>query len=396
MAEVWTARDTVLDRPVIVKVLAVSDVDLLRRFRREALLTAKLSHPGVPRIFDLDLQGTRPYLVLEKIDGLTLADLAAEQEQLPVAWVASIGAQISAVLIAAHELGLVHRDIKPSNVMIEASGAVKVLDFGLAVMPQDERYSRITKTSESPGTVGYMAPEQINAQPTDHRADLYALGATLYHLITGQEPFGGTTTITTAHRQIFDEPPRPAALRPDLPAALDDLVHHLMSIDPGKRPSSATEVHTILTPYASPRPPIPGVIDEGVNAVRAYAAAIVGQTPAPAHHIEPPRPRMNSYEHEADEASRLLAGGQARAAARQWRQLAERYAQQHGEHDPKVFEWRRQAARAHLQMDEHDRALRQLETVLTRQIQAVGPDHATVRELRQEIADLRQQLGDRS
>jgi len=196
MGEVWPAQDTLLDRPVIVKLVDSSmlDRELLRRFRREALLTARLDHPGVPAIYDLGEHDGHPYLVLQKIDGITVADLVAEQDGLPIGWAAAIGAQVSSVLMAARALGLVHRDIKPSNIMLETSGAVKVLDFGLAVIRGDERYSRITETGQRLGTVGYMAPEQLLGEPTDHRTDLYGLGATLFELLTGRPPLDRKST----------------------------------------------------------------------------------------------------------------------------------------------------------------------------------------------------------
>lgn len=380
MGEVWTARDTRLDRPVIVKFLTItSDVDLTRRFAREARLTARLDHPGVPRVFDLGEHQGRPYLVLEKIDGVTLADVSAEQGPLPIAWVASIGAQIAAVLIAAHGIGLVHRDIKPSNAMLERGGAVKVLDFGLAAAIGDDRYSRITQTGQSLGTVGYMAPEQINAEPVDHRADLYGLGATLYHLLTGEAPFDGLTTMSTARRQLTERPAPAAALRQDIPDALDNLVQALLSIEPGHRPASATEVHAALVPLAGQRAPIPRVTDGSGDAVRAYAAAIAGQAQASA----PPRPTTHAQ--DADEAARLLAAGEARAAARLWRRLAE----QHGEDDARVVEWLRQAALAHVQLDEAGRALSQLGNLRARRVELAGPDDVMARRLQQDIDDLR-------
>ncbi|MER7444572.1 serine/threonine-protein kinase [Micromonospora avicenniae] len=280
MGKVWTAHDILLDRPVIVKFLnaAMMDVDLLRRFRREALLTARLDHPGVPAVYDLGEHEGVPYVVLQTINGITLTDLVAEQGPLPIGWVASIGAQISSVLLAARDIGLVHRDIKPSNVMLQRSGAVKVLDFGLAVLRDDERYSRITQTGQSLGTVGYMAPEQILGAPTDHRTDLYGLGATLYDLLTGRPPFDNPTTITTLRNQLDNPPPRPAQLRPEIPTVLDDLVHAMLAVRPEDRPASADDVHAVLAPLAHDLPPIPGVLDDSAGPVQTYAA-IVGRVP---------------------------------------------------------------------------------------------------------------------
>ncbi|WP_307868441.1 protein kinase [Micromonospora sp. C95] len=389
MSEVWPAHDALLDRPVIVKFVAVTELDLVRRFRREALLTARLDHPGVPAVYDLGEHAGHPYAVLQKITGVTLSDLVAEHGPLPIAWVAAVGAQIGSVLLAAQRLGLVHRDIKPSNAMLEPSGAVKVLDFGLAVMPDDDRYSRITQSGQALGTIGYMAPEQILGQQADHRADLYGLGATLFDLLTGSAPFDGLTTMTTVRQQIAATPPRPATLRPETPAALDDLVHSLLAPTPDDRPDSAADVYRALAPLAADLPPIPGVLDESVTAVQAYAA-IVGRTPPPHGASVTPTDQPSDVELEqaVRQAEQMQAAGEFRAAARQWRRLAEHRARQHGDDDPQVFDLRLRAARTHLALGEHDRAVRQLTTLLAGRERVDGPDHPAVRELREEIARL--------
>ncbi|MFY1670222.1 protein kinase domain-containing protein [Plantactinospora sp. WMMB334] len=391
MAEVWPARDTLLDRPVVVKVVNAAglNAELVRRIRREALLTARLDHPGVPAIHDLGEYDGRPYVVLEKIDGIDLADLVAENSPLPIGWVAAIGAQICGVLLAAARIGLVHRDIKPSNVMLDRSGAVKVLDFGLAAIHDDDRYSRITQSGQSLGTVGYMAPEQVDGKQTDHRTDLYGLGATLFDLLTGRPPFEDATTTTTLRRQMRHPPPRPADRRPEVPAALDDLVHALLSIDPEDRPSHAADVYAVLAPLSRDLPEIPGLLTEDAAAVRAYAA-IVGRIPQqarPATAATAGRTGPDAEPSVAD-GERLYAAGEFRAAARHWRQLADRQAEQRGEDDPLVFDLRLRAARAHVALGEHDRAARQLQSLLQDRIRVDGPEHPAVRELRQEIARL--------
>jgi serine/threonine protein kinase len=395
MGEVWTARDTLLDRTVIVKLVntAMMDAELLRRFRREALLTARLDHPGVPAVYDLGEHDGHPYLVLQKVDGINLSDLIAEQGPLPIPWVAAIGAQISSVLIAARRIGLVHRDIKPSNVMLGPTGAVKVLDFGLAVMRDDDRYSRITQTGQSLGTVGYMAPEQILGEPTDHRTDLYGLGATLFDLLTARPPFDGATTATTLRHQLNDPAPRAAGLRPEIPSALDGLVDALLAIHPQDRPASAARVYATLAPLARDLPPIPGVITEGPDAVRAYAA-IVGRVPQPPHQTTAPESPPGQPDFDVDQATeqaeRLAAAGEYRAAARLWRRLADHHARQHGDDHPLVFDCRLRAALAHLPLGERDRARRLLNQLLDDRVRVEGPDHPAVLDLRQEIAQLSQ------
>ncbi|WP_262016040.1 serine/threonine-protein kinase [Micromonospora sp. Mcm103] len=389
MGEVWPARDALLDRPVIVKVVGALEADLVRRFRREALLTARLDHPGIPAIYDIGEHDGRPFVVLQRINGITLSDLVAEHGPLPIAWVAAIGAQISSVLLAAQRIDLVHRDIKPSNVMLDRSGAVKVLDFGLAVMRDDERYSRITQSGQSLGTIGYMAPEQVTNSPVDHRTDLYGLGATLFDVLTGRAPFDGLTTMTTVHRQLGDPPPRATEFRADVPAELDDLIYSLMAVSPHDRPTSAAETYRALVVLADNLPPLPGVVTDGIDPVRAYAAVLGQSTTSTA---APAGPLADESEWDADlakqQAERLQETGEHRAAARAWRQLADDVAQRHGDGHELVLDFRRRAALAHVPLGEHDRARRQLEKLLQDRLRVAASDDAIVAELRQEIAQL--------
>ncbi|WP_307873190.1 serine/threonine-protein kinase [Paractinoplanes ovalisporus] len=387
MGEVWPAQDTVLNRPVIIKTVPAStmDVDLARRFRREAQLTARLVHPGVPAVYDFGHHEGRFYLVLELIKGTTLSDLIAEHDPLPIAWVAAIGAQISSVLIAARRIGLVHRDIKPGNAMLEASGAVRVLDFGLAAIHGDDRYSRITQSGQSLGTIGYMAPEQIEAKPTDHRTDLYGLGATLFDLLTGRAPFDGSTTMITVQSQMRASPPHPAELRDDVPPAVDDLVHALLARHPQDRPTSAADVYAALAPFAQNLPPIPGAVSDQPDAVRAYAA-VVGQVPVRTD-LTAQQTDLDPTDASAEEkAESLAAGGNLRAAAQLWRRLAEERAIQYGPDDPKLVEYRMQAIRLHADLGEGSRALRQLRTLLDDLTRIGGPDHPAAVAVQKEMA----------
>jgi serine/threonine protein kinase len=395
MGEIWPARDDELNRPVIVKVIASSlmDAEMARRFKREAQLTAGLVHPGVPAVYDFGQHEGRFYLVMQRVKGVDLSQLIDEQGPLPVNWVASIGAQISCVLLEARKIGLVHRDIKPSNAMLESSGAVKLLDFGLAVIPGDDRYSRITQSGESLGTVGYMAPEQIEGGPANHRTDLYGLGATLFDLLTGRPPFDGPTPTVTVRHQMQASPPRPAQLRPEIPAAVDDLVHALMAHRPQDRPFSAAAVYEVLAPLAQGLSPIPGVTSNKADAVRAYAA-IVGQMPLPAQppgwlstspeNADPDLVAMQAEEH----AQQLAAAGSPRAAARQWRQLADARALRYGDGDTTVVEYRLRAIRLHADLGEHSRALHQLHRLLHDHMSVGGPEHPAVSAIQREITKL--------
>jgi hypothetical protein len=236
-----------------------------------------------------------------------------------------------------------------------------------------------------------MAPEQILGEPTDHRTDLYGLGGTLFDLLTAHPPFDGVTTATRLRHQLDDAPPRPAQLRPEIPSALDELVHALLAVRPQDRPASADEVYAALAPLAQDLPPIPGVVADAADSVRAYAA-IVGRVPRPVQHTAAPDPLAASLDFDVDQsaeqAERLLSAGEFRAAARQWRRLADHHARQHGEDHPLVFDWRLRAARAHLPLGERDRALRQLNMLLRGRLRVDGPEHPAVLDLRQEIARL--------
>ena len=280
MGEVWLGRDTRLDREVAVKFIRLPDGDddqeLIRRFDREARITARLEHPGVPAVYDIGLHDGRPYLVMQRVRGISIADLVAEQGALPVGWAAAIAAQVCAVLSAAHAASLVHRDLKPSNLMLEPHGTVKVLDFGLAVALEWGDLSRITRTGQSVGTPAYMAPEQVLAGTAGPRADLYALGCTLHEMLTGEPLFAGPTDYAVMSRQVNDRPRPVRALRPEVPAELDELVLALLRKDPEERPADADAVYERLLPFATGLGPLPGVLPSPAapSPVRRYATVL--------------------------------------------------------------------------------------------------------------------------
>ncbi|HZM77831.1 MAG TPA: serine/threonine-protein kinase, partial [Candidatus Limnocylindrales bacterium] len=165
MGEVWIGRDVKLEREVAVKFIRFPeghpDKDLVRRFVRESRITARLEHPGVPAVYDVGTHENRPFLVMQRIRGISVADLIAEHGALPIGWAAAIAAQACAVLSVAHQASLIHRDLKPANLMLDREGCVKVLDFGLAVALDNADVSQITRTGQTLGTPAYMAPEQI-------------------------------------------------------------------------------------------------------------------------------------------------------------------------------------------------------------------------------------------
>lgn len=254
MGRVWQGLDTRLGREVAVKVVRPDLLDgpqreeAVARFRREARVTARIAHPGVPAIFDagIDEAAGELYLVMAYLPGLSLRDLLDETGALPADWSAAIGAQLASVLAAAHARRVVHRDLKPANIIVGTDGRVSVVDFGIAAVLEGDP-TRLTATGDKPGTLHYMAPEQIRARRAGPAADLYALGALLYEAATGERLFAGRGSayeLQTAHLKETPEPVR--RRRPELPPEFDDLVARLLRKEPAERPGGAAEVYLAL------------------------------------------------------------------------------------------------------------------------------------------------------
>jgi hypothetical protein len=246
MAAVWRATDEVLGRPVAVKVLhdrLARDHDVVARFRREAVAAARLSHPGVVRVFDTGEENGVNYIVMELSEGMTLQDVVDDEAPLPPAEAVSIVQSVLHGLAHAHRNGVVHRDVKPSNVLLDGTGLIKVTDFGIAKAGFAED---LTTTGNLMGTARYLAPEQVEGGPVDARADLYATGIVLYELLTGRPPFRAETNLAAATMRLTTEPPPPGALRSGIPRALDAVVMRALAKDPDHRYQSAEEMSTAL------------------------------------------------------------------------------------------------------------------------------------------------------
>ncbi len=210
MGEVYEAVDRQLDRTVALKVLRpelAADRRFLVRFRREARTSARLSHPGIVAVHDVGEDEGRAFIVMEYVPGRTLGQIVRDEGAVAPARAARIGAAAADALAHAHDRGVVHRDVSPGNVMVTPDGEVKVLDFGIA------RAARGSARSGSPsahGTVAYVAPEQARGEASDQRADVYALGAVLYELLTGRPPFEGATTVEVI-RHVGERTPAPVS-----------------------------------------------------------------------------------------------------------------------------------------------------------------------------------------
>jgi eukaryotic-like serine/threonine-protein kinase len=242
MGRVYKARDRRLDRLVAVKFLPDAlndDLDALRRFEREARIASSLNHPHICTIHDVGRDDGRPFIVMELVEGETLAerlDRGRTSPQDALRW----GIQIAEALEAAHSRGIVHRDIKPSNIMIDKRGDAKILDFGLArffeSFAEDTLGSLTTMAGSILGTIPYMAPEQVSGKEAEARTDLFALGVVIYTLVAGRHPFLRETAAATV-RAILEEAPPPLVEHPPL----DRVLKRLLAKDPDRRPSSAAE-----------------------------------------------------------------------------------------------------------------------------------------------------------
>ncbi|GAA4604884.1 serine/threonine-protein kinase [Actinoplanes octamycinicus] len=248
MAEVWEGVDRRLGRAVAVKVMRrVEDADssLPARFDREARTVAGLSHPNIVPVHDVGAHDGVPFLVMELVDGDSLADLLELHGRLPIGEAVRVAIQVCAALEAAAAAGVVHRDLKPANILITDAGLVKVCDFGLA-RRAGAAQAELTGIAQMIGTSTYMAPEQVTGSPIDARTDLYGLGCVLYAMVTGQPPFVGDTAMEIAWKHVENSLEPASRHRPDLPADLDRLLGALLAKYPADRPAGPREVRAAL------------------------------------------------------------------------------------------------------------------------------------------------------
>jgi eukaryotic-like serine/threonine-protein kinase len=254
MAAVYLARDQELERPVAVKVLETlaGEEESRRRFVREARLAARLAHPNVVAVFDAGEHDGAPYIVMEYVEGETLAELLARRGPLPAEEVVKLGRQACAGLQHAHDAGLVHRDVKPQNLLVRRDGTLKISDFGIA---RAAEATQITSAGTILGTAGYLAPEQAAGGEASPAADVYGLGAVLYEALTGQPPvqLESLADLTTAH----ERPPAPVReLAPDAPDRLEQAVMRALARRPEERPQTAAELARALDGTAAEAPTV--------------------------------------------------------------------------------------------------------------------------------------------
>jgi len=282
MARVFRAEDARLGRVVAVKVLHqhyLSQPEFVRRFEQEAQLAARLSHPNIVAIYDVDRQGDTYYIVMEYVEGGSLKGLITRDAPLSPSLVTAVARQLGQALDAAHAHGVIHRDIKPENILLTPSYDVKVGDFGIA---RALTSAGQTATGMVMGSVSYFSPEQAQGKPATAESDLYSAGVVLYEMLTGRLPFAAGNPLATAMQHITQEPAPPRAIVPALPSAVDRVILQALSKDPARRYHSGALLADALDAAI--------VTGTSRTAARAVAAAATAHTTAT--RAAPARPRL--------------------------------------------------------------------------------------------------------
>ncbi|MGW2294843.1 serine/threonine-protein kinase [Streptomyces violaceorubidus] len=432
MGLVWEGYDTRLDRPVAIKQIradkahsSAQRAELISRFRREAKVTAKIEHPGVPAVYDaaIDKPDDSPdgvaelYLVMQLVRGEDLRDVLAQHGALPVAWAVSVAAQVCSVLSYAHAVPVVHRDLKPSNIMIDTDGWVKVLDFGVAAVLGTD-VTQITDTGRMVGTREYMAPEQFLGVGVSPRSDLYALGCVLHEMLAGKKVFDGSSDPALQH--VHEDPVPLRVLRPEVPQALERIVLELLAKAPEDRPDSAQDVHERLVPYlpvssAGADGPAPAGVADPTRPYRAplapkarprpAAEPLVPYTPTVLDPAAAPPPAAANFSTPSFAVPRVSEEDVEEAEHHAVRLFEEeRYSQaagvleeildQAGSDDPLLLGLRQVYAAVLLAGGDYRRALAAFQLLAAAAGRTEGPDSEDMREYRQQIALCHAMLGE--
>ena len=242
MADVFLARDLLLDRQVAIKILFPEfaiDPNFVERFRREAQAAANLSHPNIVNVYDWGKYEGTYFIAMEYVQGRTLAEILKTNKQLTPKQAAEIASEVAAALGFAHEAGLAHRDIKPANILIGSNGQVKVADFGIARAMNSATESNLTQVGSVMGTASYFSPEQAQGAQPDPRSDLYSLGIVMYEMVAGKPPFTGENPVSIAYKQVHDQPTPLNQIVDGVPRPFEAIVAKLLAKDPKLRYPSA-------------------------------------------------------------------------------------------------------------------------------------------------------------
>ena len=260
MAEVHRGRDVRLGREVAIKILRADlarDPMFQTRFGREAQSSAGLNHPSIVAVYDTGEDQTSagpvPYIVMEFIEGRTLREVLNSEQRLPVARSMEVVAEVCAALDYSHRNGIVHRDIKPGNVMITRTGAVKVMDFGIARALADNG-ATVTQTAAVIGTAQYLSPEQARGETVDARSDVYSAGCLLYELLTGSPPFSGDSPVAVAYQHVRENAAPPSTREASVPRPLDAVVMKALAKNPLNRYQTAAEMRADLLRVIADQP----------------------------------------------------------------------------------------------------------------------------------------------
>jgi serine/threonine-protein kinase len=290
MAEVFLARDQLLDRPVAVKVLFpefATDPSFVERFRREATAAANLNHPNIVGVYDWGEADNTYFIVMEYVDGRTLSDILKAEGPLHPDRVADVGSDVAAALGFAHRNGVVHRDVKPGNVIVTSAGLVKVADFGIARAMTATSEDDLTQVGTVMGTAAYFSPEQARGDAVDPRSDIYSLGCVLYELVVGRPPFTGETPVAIAYKHVHESPVPPRHHNIELPQAIEAIILKCLAKNPVNRYPSAEDLRADLRRFREgnrilAEPVMVPPVDPGATGVVAATAAV--DTP----YIPPP------------------------------------------------------------------------------------------------------------